>query len=69
MGRAEDDISLENRKQRLLDRAAPLMGEDDAQRLTTILRPGAAPTLATLAARGKPERGTRARRRDGKEQR
>ena len=47
----------------------PLMGEDDAQRLTTILRPGAAPTLATLAARGKPERGTRARRRDGKEQR
>ena len=52
MTHSDDTTGLEQRKRKLAERAEPLMGADDAQRLTTMLRPGAAPTLAGLAARG-----------------
>ena len=52
MGNTDEDTSLKKRKRKLIDHAAPLIGAEEAQRLTTMLRPGAAPTLAGLAARG-----------------
>ena len=59
---SDEPMSLEKRKRRLIEHAEPLMGADDAQRLAGLLRPGAAPTLATLARRGVPRRPASERR-------
>ena len=67
MENSDDTMSLEKRKRRLIEHAEPLMGADDAQRLAGLLRPGAAPTLTTLARRGAPPRPANARRDDSEE--
>ena len=59
-------MSLEKRKRRLIEHAEPLMGADDAQRLAGLLRPGAAPTLTTLA---RPRSATTSRERTPRRQR
>lgn len=66
MENPDDTMSLEKRKRRLIEYAEPLMGADDARRLAGLLRPGAAPTLTTLARRGAPPRPANTRRDDSK---
>ena len=67
MENSDDTMGLEKRKRRLIEHAEPLMGADDAQRLAGLLRPGPAPSLATLAERGALQRPASTRRDDSEE--